>query len=91
MLTAHWPFCNAGPLPSSDGPIHPDPLSNLQEIFALDAGIFQSESFDDRHQFVSVLVISGDKDIEIACITWPPMECERPGAADHILNTVRVQ
>ena len=26
-LTVHWLFCSAAPLPSSDGPIHPDPLS----------------------------------------------------------------
>jgi len=48
---------------------------DLQEIFALNAGMSKSEGFDDRHQFVGVLVVSGNKDIEIDCITWPPMEC----------------
>jgi hypothetical protein len=51
----------------------------------------KSEGFDDRHQFVGVLVVSGNKDIEIDRIEWPPMECERPGADERVLNTVRVQ
>jgi hypothetical protein len=42
-------------------------------------------------KFVGVLVISGNKDIEIDCITWSPMECERPGANDHEPNTVGIQ
>jgi hypothetical protein len=66
-------------------------MIDTQEIFALDAGISEAEGFDDRHQFVGIVVVSGNKDIEIAGVTWPPMECERPGADDHVLNTVRVQ
>jgi len=64
---------------------------DLQEIFALDAGMSKSEGFDNRHQFVGVLVVSGNKDIEIAGVTWSPMKRQRPCTDDHVLNTLCVQ
>jgi len=56
---------------------------NLQEIFALDARLSKTEALDDGHQFVSVLVVSGNKDIEIDRITRTPTEGERPAAHDR--------
>jgi hypothetical protein len=41
---------------------------DLQEIFALDAGMSKTEGLNDGHEFVGVLVISGNKDVEIAGI-----------------------
>ena len=49
---------------------------NLQEILALDARLSKTEALDDGHQFVSVLVVSGNNDI--AGITRTPMEGRAP-------------